>query len=97
MQVGQADAAERLFKQVLQGAPNHLGALNLFGLFLTNRGRFDEAERYIQTALKTGPASEATLYNYGVILKALKRPKEALGKFSQALQINASVADTWKE
>ncbi len=95
MQVGQADAAERLFKQVLQGAPNHLGALNLFGLFLTNRGRFDEAERYIQTALKTGPASEATLYNYGVILKALKRPKEALEKFSQALQINASVADTW--
>jgi protein O-GlcNAc transferase len=95
MQAGQADAAERFFRRTLQSAPNHLGALNLFGVFLTSRGRFDEAERYIQTALKVGPASEATLYNYGGILKALKRPKEALERFSQALQINASVANTW--
>ncbi|MGA8611330.1 MAG: tetratricopeptide repeat protein [Xanthobacteraceae bacterium] len=95
MQAGQAEAAERLFKQALQSAPDHLGALNLFGLFLTSRGRFDEAERYVLMALKAGPDSEATLYNYGVILKALKRPKEALERFSQALQINASVAETW--
>jgi protein O-GlcNAc transferase len=95
MQAGQAQAAEGLFKQALQSAPNHLGALNLFGLFLTSRGRFDEAERYIQRAVKVGPASDATLYNYGVILKALKRPSEALERFSQALQINGSVAETW--
>jgi protein O-GlcNAc transferase len=95
MQAGQAEAAERLFKQALQSAPNHLGALNLFGLFLTSRGRFDEAERHIRLALKAGPASDATLYNYGLVLKALKRPAEALEKFSQALQINSSVADTW--
>jgi protein O-GlcNAc transferase len=95
MQAGQAEAAERLFKQALLSAPNHLGALNLFGLFLTSRGRFDDAERYIQLALKAGPVSDATLYNYGVVLKALKRPAEALEKFSQALQINSSIAETW--
>lgn len=95
MQGGQAEAAERLFKQVLQTVPNHLGALNLLGLFLTSRGRFVEAERTIKLALKTGPASDATLYNYGVILKALKRSPEALEKFGQALQINPSVAETW--
>jgi protein O-GlcNAc transferase len=95
MQAGQAEAAERLFKQALRSAPNHLGALNLFGLFLTGRGRFDEAEGHIQQALKVGPASDATLYNYGVVLKALKRPAEALEKFSQALEVNASVAETW--
>ncbi len=95
MQTGQAEAAERLFKRALQSAPNHLGALNLFGVFLTSRGRFDEAERHIQLAVKAGPASDATLYNYGVVLKALKRPADALEKFSQSLQINASVAETW--
>src|SRR3984957_1762307 len=95
MQAGQAEAAERLFKQALQSAPNHLGALNLFGLFLTSRGRFDEAERHIRLALKAGPASDASLYNYGLVLKALKRPAEALEKLSQALQINSSVAETW--
>jgi predicted O-linked N-acetylglucosamine transferase (SPINDLY family) len=95
MRAGQAEAAERLFKQALQSAPNHLGALNLFGLFLTSRGRFDEAERHIRLALKAGPASDASLYNYGLVLKALKRPAEALEKLSQALQINSSVAETW--
>jgi predicted O-linked N-acetylglucosamine transferase (SPINDLY family) len=95
MQAGQAAAAERFFKQVLQSSPNHGGALNLFSLFLTSCGRFDDAERYIQLALKVGSSSDATLYNYGVILKALKRPKEALQRFSQALQINPSVAETW--
>jgi predicted O-linked N-acetylglucosamine transferase (SPINDLY family) len=95
MRAGQAEAAERLFKQTLQSAPNHLGALNLFGFFLTSHGRFDEAERHIRLALKAGPASDASLYNYGLVLKALKRPAEALEKLSQALQINSSVAETW--
>jgi hypothetical protein len=34
MRAGQAEAAERLFKKALQSASNHLGALNLFSLFL---------------------------------------------------------------
>jgi protein O-GlcNAc transferase len=45
--------------------------------------------------VKAAPASDATSYNYGLVLKALKRPDEALEKFSQALQINSSVAETW--
>ena len=41
------------------------------------------------------PNSDATLYNYGIVLKALNRPFEALERLSQALTINASVAETW--
>ena len=41
------------------------------------------------------PASDTTLYNYGIVLKALNRPIEALARFSEALKINASVAETW--
>jgi len=95
MQAGKFDVAERLFRQVLQSTPGHLGALNLFTLLLIRLGRFDEAEHYIQLAVKAGPTSDATLYNYGVILKTLKRPAEALEQFSRALAINASIADTW--
>ena len=41
------------------------------------------------------PNSDATLYNYGILLKALNRPDEALQRFSQALVINPVVADSW--
>ena len=46
-------------------------------------------------ALKLNSNSDATFYNYGLILKALNRPNEALERFSQALSINATVAETW--
>ena len=39
--------------------------------------------------------SDTLFYNYGLILKALKRPNEALERFNQALSINATVAETW--
>ncbi len=95
MQAGQPDAAERLFKQVLQLQPRHLGALNLLGVLLTSLQRFDEAERYTLYALRENAASDATLYNYGLILKALKRPAEALERFGQALRLNPTIPETW--
>jgi protein O-GlcNAc transferase len=95
MQKGKADNAARLFKQVLQSQPRHVGALNLLCLLLTRLGRYEEAEIYARRALHESASSDATFYNYGIILKALKRPVEALEQFSQALKINPSVAETW--
>ncbi len=95
MQAGKADAAERLFRQILQVQPQHVATLNLFCILLTTLGRFEEAERYAQLALNEDKTSDVTFYNYGLILKALKRPTEALEQFSEALRINAAVAETW--
>ena len=39
--------------------------------------------------------SDITFYNHGIVLKGLKRPAEALEQFSQALRINAAMAETW--
>jgi predicted O-linked N-acetylglucosamine transferase (SPINDLY family) len=95
MQTGQGDLAERLFRQVLDLQPGHLPTLNLYSIFLTQAGRYGEAENYIRLALSGGSRSDATFYNYGIILKALKRPQEALVQFGAALKINAEVAETW--
>jgi protein O-GlcNAc transferase len=88
-------AAERGFKRTLQLQPKHIGALNMFTALLAMQNRFEEAERYARVALSEDARSDATLYNYGVILKSLKRPVEALERFSQALKIDPSVAVTW--
>jgi tetratricopeptide (TPR) repeat protein len=95
LQKGRADAAERLFRQVLQLQPKHVGALNLLSILLTQLGRFEEAETYARLALNENASSDATYYNYGVILKAMRRPAEALECFGQALRMNPAVAETW--
>jgi protein O-GlcNAc transferase len=92
---GDVKDAERLFKSILRKQPRHIGALNLIGIILTQHQDFAEAEKYLRRALEVGAPSEVTLYNYGTVLKALKRPAEALEQFSQALTVNTSVAETW--
>src|SRR5215467_16076862 len=82
-----SDAA-RLFDSVLRIEPKHLGAVNLMGVVLTQLGRFTEAEAYFRRALQHRPPSDVTLYNYGIALRAMNRPAEALQCFSEALKIN---------
>jgi len=95
MQARDVAAAEKGFKRVLQLQPTHVGALNLFTVLLISLRRFEEAEHYARLALNENATSDATHYNYGLILKALKRPADALERFSQALRINPSVPSTW--
>ena len=57
--------------------------------------RFAEAENYFRAALDEQPMSDATLYNCGIVLKALNRPAEALQSFDRALKLNPTVAETW--
>lgn len=87
--------AVKAFEDVLRREPRHAGALNLLAIVLTQAGQFQAAEGYLQRALRENPGSDATLYNYGVVLKALKKPADAYDQFSRALAINPSAAATW--
>src|ERR1700731_26088 len=87
--------AERLFKRFLLRQPNHVRALNQFGILLAQIGRYEEAERHIRRAISLGSRSGATFYNHGTILKALRRPLEALDAFNKALAINPADPETW--
>jgi protein O-GlcNAc transferase len=87
--------AERLFRRVLGSQPNHVGALNLLTVVLMNGGRFSEAESFVSRAVAIGGASDVSHYNYGLILKQLNRPADALQQFSQAAAINPTVSETF--
>jgi predicted O-linked N-acetylglucosamine transferase (SPINDLY family) len=89
-----ADAG-RLFRRVLGAQPNHVGALNLLTAVLMNEGRFSEAETFIARAVALGGASDISHYNYGLILKQLNRPADALQQFSQAAAVNPTVSETF--
>ena len=86
--------AERLFRRLLGSQPSHAGALNLLTIVLMNGGRFSEAETFIARAVALGGASDVSHYNYGLILKQLNRPADALQQFSQAAAIDPTVSET---
>jgi predicted O-linked N-acetylglucosamine transferase (SPINDLY family) len=88
-------AAEKLFKRVLQSDPDHVPALNLLSIVLMNFGRAAEAEQFIAQAALIAPASDVTLYNYGLVLKSLNRYREALDQFSAAIRVRGDVPETW--
>jgi predicted O-linked N-acetylglucosamine transferase (SPINDLY family) len=92
---GDLASAEPLFKKILDREPRHIGALNLLTIALMGMRRIEEAEQFARAAIEVNQSSDATFYNYGVILKSLHRPQEALIQFDKALALNAAVADTW--
>jgi predicted O-linked N-acetylglucosamine transferase (SPINDLY family) len=94
-QQGKLDDAERYFRQLLRKEPRHLPSLNILAIVLTTLKKYREAEGFLLAALKINSSSDATFYNYGIVLKALGRPDEALQRFTQALALNAGNADSW--
>lgn len=94
LQAGDVAGAEQSFRALLRAQPRHVGALNLLGIALMRQGRFAEAEDSLRQAIEVS-RSDATLFNYGLVLKALNRPEEALKRFTEALAINPAAAETW--
>jgi tetratricopeptide (TPR) repeat protein len=95
LRAGKLTLAKTQLKKLISAQPKHVGGLNLLAILFMQLGRYEEAEIYMRRALNENAMSDASHYNYGLILKALKRPTEALEQFTQALKIGPSVAETW--
>src|SRR5260221_5620903 len=95
LKAGDFQAAEQLFKSILKSEPKHVGALNMLTIVLTAMRRNEEAERFARAAVEVSQNSDVAFYNYGLILKALKRPQDALIQFDKALSINPGDSETW--
>lgn len=94
-QNGQQDDAERGFKKFLRAEPKHFGALNLYAALLIQSERFAEAEPLLRKAIAINAQSDKTFYNYGLALKALGKPREALEAFNKSLAINPREPEGW--
>jgi tetratricopeptide (TPR) repeat protein len=91
-QRGRLSAAETLYRRILAAQPNHLDALHLLGVLKQQTNRSDEALQLIGAALQL-KATAPILSNFGSVLNALKRPREALPFLDRALALAPSFAD----
>jgi tetratricopeptide (TPR) repeat protein len=86
-QRGNLADAERLYLQVLQGAPGSFGACHMLGVLRAQQGRGDEALALIGAALALRPDAPDALLNHANILKATGRLEDALQNYARALTV----------
>ena len=85
-QAGRLDAAEALYRQVLEREPRHTDALTLLGALQAQLRNFEEAARLMEISLQMNPRQVNALYNRGIVLEELKRFNEAVVSYDRALE-----------
>jgi len=81
---GQAQAAERHYRNFLQIQPGHGGAHHNLGLLIVQRGAPDEALAHFALACKADPARGQNWFSYAKAMLAAGRPQDALPLLEQA-------------
>src|SRR5437773_713546 len=74
---GDADAAEEIYRQVVEQAPGNADALHLLGICVQQRGRHEEAVKLFHRAIAANNSSAEFHYNLGNSLLFLRRATEA--------------------
>jgi tetratricopeptide (TPR) repeat protein len=86
-QEGRLDAAEAMYRAILDAAPDHFDALHLLGVVRHQQARHEEALALLSAAVRHQPRSAEALQHRGLVLHALRRHEEALASYDQALAI----------
>ena len=85
---GQGDAAERLFRQVLDSAPEYSRALSFLAMRAFAAGRLEEAAGLIQRACAGSPRLALIEANRSLILQELGDVEGALSALDAALKLD---------
>lgn len=96
-EAGRLDEAERLYRQILETAPNQPDVLNLLGLVAQNKGLQDEAASLFIRAISEKPQEVSYRYNLAFSYKLAGRYFEALEAFGTVLKLNPNIKEAHNE
>ncbi|MBN9671060.1 methyltransferase [Roseibium aggregatum] len=95
-QNGDVETALSAYKDVLSENPDHPDGLHFLGLLLFKPEEPEDAIALIRHSLKINGRNAAAHNNLGNIFKLVKRPREALEEYIEALDIDAHQANVWR-
>ena len=84
-QAEQWEAAEDIYRTVLQAAPNHPDALHFSGVLAHQRGRSDDAIALIERSLELKPERADWYSNLGIVLQQRLRLDDAITAYRSAI------------
>ncbi len=87
--------AETLFLQLLKAAPRHVPALQYLASRALEAGRLEQAQHFIERAIRADPSRAELHQNLGITLRARGFLKGALLAFDHALVRNPHLAIIW--
>ena len=91
-QAGQLQAAEQIYRQILQAQPNHPQAWHLLGVVAHQVGQHEIAVDYIGRAIRLN-ANEVDFHNnLGAAYRALQKIPEAVACWRRALELKPDCA-----
>jgi len=94
-QNGSLDRAEKILKNLLQGQPNLLPALQIMGLIRASTGNYREATIFLKKAVKISPADPSLHYNLAKALSEDGLDAESLPHHEKATQLAADMPEAW--
>lgn len=94
-QNGALNEAERIYRQILETAPDNADVLNLLGLVAQTRGIHNEAVNYFYKAAANAPHHFPIFFNLAVSLGALNKYMEAIESYQKVLQIKPDCKEAY--
>jgi tetratricopeptide (TPR) repeat protein len=90
---GRLQAAEQIYRQILQTEPNHAEALHLLGVMARQVGKHELAVEYIKRAIGLKGNVAAFHVNLGNALKDQEKQAEAIACYRRALKLKPDFAE----
>lgn len=94
-QNGELNHAEKILKNLLQGQPNLLPALQIMGLIRASTGNYREAAMFLKKAVKISPADPSLHYNLAKALSEDGLDAESLPHHEKATKLAADMPEAW--
>ncbi len=92
LQQGNLDAAESIYRSLLQLQSDQSEALHFLGVVQAQRQNFAEAAALISRSIDIDPGNPAAHLNHGNVLRALQRNEQALASYDKALALDPDSA-----
>jgi tetratricopeptide (TPR) repeat protein len=92
---GALHEAERIYRSILHQDARHFGATYFLGVAALQQRQFEAAADYLKRAIALDTMNAVVHVNYGVALKNLGRPDEALANFDRAIALDPGFAEAF--
>ncbi len=94
-QAGQLQAADAIYKKILEIQPGHSDALHYLGVIAHQNGKDADAVRLIREAIRIAPDNPYYHYNLGCILQEQRYSDEAAAYFRKVLELKPDYAEAY--
>jgi len=88
-------SGESIWRKALEVVPYNVRAYYNLGLAMQNQGRFGEAIKNYNQAIRLNPDYYRAYYNLGHLMQSGGRLKEAVGYYQRAIAIKPDLADAY--